>query len=421
MSVTATPRPPRPDPSKEPLNREEIEALVEALIEEVRQETRRRRRKYWAFATLVTFVGVVLLTVLDGGAASQTASPAVSARMSAAAQAGASRIAFTSTSLWRGGDRNVPNPPPPTLVVSELYVVNADGSDKRLLRRREFTGYPEPENAVWSPDGQTIAFADDSRLLLVNADGSGQRDLTGTLGLRQLPIWSPDGRRILVVKCRGGQKCDIYVMNADGSGLRALTRNRQSGWPIWSPNGKKIAFIRDNLRFRPERKPHYVQNPEVWVMNADGSGQRRLAPGFPSAWAPDGQRIAFVGLPDRKSGVYVINADGSGQRRLKRSATYIRGVTWSPDGQEILFVGYRPGTRGKVSNIYVMNADGSGQRMLAERGHGPRWSPDGEKISFVSSRDGNWEVYVMNADGSGQVNVSQNPLRDDHSPAWSPG
>ena len=88
MSVTAPPRPPPPDRSNEPLEREEIEALVEALIEEARRETRRRRRRYWAVAALVTFVGVVVLTLLEGGAASQTASPAVSAQSNAATRAG---------------------------------------------------------------------------------------------------------------------------------------------------------------------------------------------------------------------------------------------------------------------------------------------------------------------------------------------
>ena len=79
MTVSAPPRPPseQTTPERKPLGRDEIEALVEALIEEARRETRRRRRKYWAVAALVTFVGVGILTLLEGGAASQTASPAV--------------------------------------------------------------------------------------------------------------------------------------------------------------------------------------------------------------------------------------------------------------------------------------------------------------------------------------------------------
>ena len=140
-------------PDSNPLDRDEIEALVEALIEEARQETRRRHRRYWAAAAVVAFVSIVVLILLEGGAASQTASPGVSARMSVAGQAGAARIAFTSTSLSTG-NRNVPNPPPPALVASELYVVNADGGDKRLLKRREFIGYPDAGRAVWSPDGR---------------------------------------------------------------------------------------------------------------------------------------------------------------------------------------------------------------------------------------------------------------------------
>ena len=216
-----------------------------------------------------------------------------------------------------------------------------------------------------------------------------------------------------------GNDGDIYVMNADGSGLRRLTRNDGPGWawfPIWSPNGRRIAF---NRVLSPP-KPPYSRGwtSEVWVMNADGSGQRRLASGLqPNAWSPDGKKLAFTDAPNDKPGLYLINADGSEQRRLTVNG---RGAAWSPDGRRILFVRQRPGSRAKVNDIYVMNTNGSGERLLTQRGHDARWSPDGKKVSFVSNRDGDYEIYVMNADGSGQLNLSQNPFADERSHAWSP-
>src|SRR5262245_50408163 len=115
---SAPPRPPSPAPEARdstPLDREEIAALVEALIEEARRETRRRHRTYWALAALAAFVGLVILVLLDGGAASQTASPAGSARMTAAAETGTPMVAFDAGYVvgehWH----------------AEIYVVNADG------------------------------------------------------------------------------------------------------------------------------------------------------------------------------------------------------------------------------------------------------------------------------------------------------
>jgi TolB protein len=393
MTVSAPQRPPAPErtaPDTKPLDREEVEALVEALIEEVRRETRRRHRRYWAFAALVAFVGVVVLILLDGGAASQTASPAVSARMNAAVQAGTSRLAFPSAPRFE---------PPGTGAL--LYVVNADGSKKHLLARLPYSdgGTRSADGgmgATWSPDGQTIVFGGRSGHFLVNADGSGQRKLTGVW---RNANWSPDGKRFL----GGGKNPGIYVMNADGSGARRLTRNGLV--PIWSPDGTRIAFLR-------KTKTH-----DVWVMNADGSGQRLLTSqplgGADTwtvyGWSPDSEKIAFTGAHNGTHSLYVINADGSGRRRLTESGGQ---PAWSPGGRKILFV--------RRGDIYVMNADGSRQRRLTESGDLPAWSPDGAKISFRSNRDRNSEVYVMNADGSGQVNVSQSPRRNESSYAWSP-
>src|SRR5262245_160830 len=371
MIVSAPPRPPareRATPGSEPLSREEIEALVEALIEEVRRETRRRHRRYWAFAALVAFVGVVVLIVLDGGAASQTASPALSARMSAAVQAGTSKIAFVS-------------PPRPDLGqgTNALYVVNADGSEKRFLSRLLWGSHPG-----WSPDGKTIAVDG----LFISGDGSGQRNI-GVARERGLdPVWSPDGRTIAFVSWRdgcgpGSGNGEIYVMNADGRGLRRLTRNGLAdALPMWSPSGTRIVFLRFSV---PPACGGWGSDPgpTVWVMNADGSGQRQLARGWPSAWSADGRKIAFTG-PEDRPGMYVMNADGSGQRRLNTLSFGGRspdgrqlGAVWSPDARKILFTRYERGSRGKRSDIYVVNADGSGERKLTERGHDPRWSPDG--------------------------------------------
>jgi hypothetical protein len=139
MTVSAPPRPPPPArtaPDSKPLQREEIEALVEALIEEARREQRRRHRRYWAVAALVALVGVVVFVLLERGAASQTTSPAVSARMSPAAQAGTSRIAFLAGVLKSS--------PTGGYIQAELYVMNTDGSAKRKLVGHGTGLGPEP-------------------------------------------------------------------------------------------------------------------------------------------------------------------------------------------------------------------------------------------------------------------------------------
>ena len=84
-------------------------------------------------------------------------------------------------------------------------------------------------------------------------------------GQRRIPSWSPDGRKIVFVNDRDGN-FDMYVMNADGSGQRNLTRHpSHDSDPEWSPDGKKIAFT-------TKREGNF----EIYVMNADGSGQHNL-------------------------------------------------------------------------------------------------------------------------------------------------
>ena len=182
-------------------------------------------------------------------------------------------------------------------------------------------------------------------------------------------------------------------MNADGSGKARLTSDPSGeGGLAWSPDGQKIAFARGGAG----------GNSEIYVMNVDGSEQRRLtseAWGGELAWSPRGNKIAFVSRRDGNAEIYLMNADGSGLRRLTRNTVGDRNPVWSPDGRRIAFE--------NNWQVNVMNADGSRQRRLTRNG-GRNFVPPGRPTgSRLRSSAGSEERNTVRVTGAAERRPSR--------------
>lgn len=184
----------------------------------------------------------------------------------------------------------------------------------------------------WSPDGKRIAYVsfgrwnDDavtgrSGVFVMNADGTDKR-LVAARGYddHQSPQWSPDGRRLAFIS---GD--DIWLVGVDRTFTRKLLDGggRNTKDVAWSPDGRKLAFT------------HGDGDYEVFVVNADGTGAKKLTdnervPDEQPSWSPDGTAIAFSSMRDGNFEIYTMRADGSGQTRLTQNATDDTHPSWSP-------------------------------------------------------------------------------------------
>lgn len=252
-------------------------------------------------------------------------------------------------------------------------------------------------------------------IYVINADGSGLDRVTDGLD----PAWSPDGTQIAFTRWR--HPWGVYLV--DQSGEERIVDSIRLKGATWSPTGTKLAFA---INYSSSETieicffgfcftiPPYSFG-QIWTVDLETGEMLNLplddqavhAP----AWSPKDNRIIYAG--DR--GLAWIDLDSMEKDRFEGSSVWDASPAFSPDGQRIALMG-RVHDRWE---IFVMNADGSGRQQLTQSAPrikappsnvAPTWSPDGRQIAFLSNRDGPWRIYVMNADGSRQRSMFGNAL-----------
>ncbi len=330
------------------------------------------RRKY--------LPGVVLGSLLIAGCAAASTHGRTDAPDAAG---GSSRLGESQIAAVRSVTGNPPS--------TDIIVVDSTGGQRRVLVRAAGTGSVEVAvgHLAWSPDGRWLVF-------------------TGTVA-----------RRVKAIH----QASDLFVVRADGSGLRCLTHTGSASDPVWSPDGRSIVFA----------ELTHVGDPNVLTsfaaplmrVNRDGTDLRKVTPvvrgqvDTPGSFSPDGTHLVFtrsnvgaLAYAGRiEPSIEAIGIDGSGLHRLVDGGSE---PAYSPDGRRIAFVTNRDrdGTirTGEdeseyADELYVMNADGTGAERLTHSPElsefAPSWSPDGTRIAYARQAEGFTKtIAVVNADGS---------------------
>jgi Tol biopolymer transport system component len=261
-------------------------------------------------------------------------------------------------------------------------------------------------------------------IYIMNPDGTQQTRLTYTEANEQHPVGSPDGKFIAFSASYEGDE-EIYRMQIDGSDITRLTTSLGNDWgPAWSPDGNWLVFASQRDKIEGYEGPP----PELYVINNDGSGLRRLTNNTTSdscaSWSPDMLQIAFSSFRYDFDFVrlMVLDSDGTVAQLPLVIPEDAYCPVWSPDGQQIAF--NTADVQNGNGDIWMVYPDGTGLHQLSPfdlpaRFRGVRWSPDGQWLVFSADTGSGYDVYRSTLDGQ-VVNLTPLSVEDDGSPSWIP-
>jgi TolB protein len=261
-----------------------------------------------------------------------------------------------------------------------------------------------------------VANRDVQEIYIADYDGANPRRVTNTTTLNITPVWSPDNQAIAYTSYRPSGQFGTFqdiIVSYIQTGERATPANgnpqRQNYLPIYSPDGSRILFTsnRDG-------------NPEIYVMNRDGTNMRRLtsnpAIDVTPTWSPSGNQIAWVSDRTGQPHIYVMNADGTGQRQLINE--YCDRPTWSSGQFNEIAYAARTGP-GYDIKLYSFTKGGEVTKLTDGIGsnESPAFSPNGRHIAFTSTRSGKTQVWTIDRDGNNLRQITREG--NNKFPNWS--
>jgi len=309
-----------------------------------------------------------------------------------------------------------------TDVGTNIGIIGADGAGLRWLPvLPELSGHTLSWSPpAWSLDGKELVFGRFDELVVVNADGSGERVLTTNAGS---PEWLRSGDLISAIG-RNGSNTTVELIHPDGTGLQTIAVGNIVSQVAWSPTGDRLAFARYLNR-------NGVPRRELVVEPRHGPERVLSLPGFLGkgytdwtggpAWSPDGESLLYSGVvAPRDSELFSITRQGGDLRQLTRDNLDDVDPVWSPDGRRIAFARRVIDFAGYPSSLYVMDADGGRLRRLTKPGYtpdpAPSWSPDNVHIVFARYRRRYLEIAILDT-RTGRIRSLASDATD---PAWSP-